>query len=1117
MSPRMLLAVLLGVLALSSHATAAEVLLPQTRVSYYASEPFELAVVGLAKGAKAAVELVPLKAEGLSPMKFEVTGDGGTVNTRIPPLALAPAVYVVRLDGKDTPVKLAIAAGVADSTMLVTQVDGVERLAKGAANFILGNAFPDAVLTPEGLPSREPRRATGLVQSYDKAIAAGYQTIIYMYWTGYVTHKPFGTRKSWAAPEEQEAMRLLSFGMGQRLRRFAPNILAVGTIDEPGLSWGKTPAGGYATGFPNWDEAAWYEARGWKFTDNPASRGDADWMKYMTVRSGIIGESQAQAKKDLRASWPEARFEADCYAVAVIMDGADAMNQLPNEAPTTHVFLDWGVGRDCTGTELYIEKSSMPTGNVAHAMNGRLMGDKMPPEVQADCYRLMMNAMLQAGLRSNWWLNWGEVPLERLAGINEPPKRYGPLLSGMTTAGHDVAVLWGWTELAMRMKDITAKEAAKKEGEQIKLMISAMPENTTVREKEVALSAYTVGGMYRQQISYTHNALARAGYPAHVIHERILPTGILKNYKTLFIVGQTFPLPPETAKALAGFVAKGGRIIADKTTTVKIDGATAMDVDLAKPARAWGALFKMSEEDAKGPKNFKTAREASYYQTNVFMDKPIKDAVPAFRAILKGRPSPQAVETDTPDLLIDRHVGGDGQVIMVLNSHQELPNIADSDRYSVWNYAPFKARFSLPGVKKASAVYAVEGVDWKKTGKVDAAAPIEGDFAPGEMKLYVVAPREPKGLAARAAIKDRRLAVGAELKGLKMPWPIEITVIGPDGKDLYHVWRATDARGEYAETFPVGGTAAPGDYVVKVASPLADLAVQAKAAFKASVPAPAPLSETVRVFDARAIADFLAAKPEVIIAIGSNDFRAAAESLAKALGGKGVKARVADEKQVFKRVRYPRVWDPECYLWKPEGAEKPPDGPVAVRLTLELAEDGRTAAKAEDGKDLGREWRKPRTLVTIGPLGYTDYSGDTENCYEGGCVLYMDERNQLRVLKGTRREVKTTPEFRARWSRPWHHLSVHYGGYQLVPELTEGYSSPDHLILLGDSKRSELVAAIQAGGLLLQVADEKYPGPGKALLAFVWSPFAVEKNAIFIGATDEAGLSAGVARLLKMK
>jgi len=121
------------------------------------------------------------------------------------------------------------------------------------------------------------------------------------------------------------------------------------------------------------------------------------------------------------------------------------------------------------------------------------------------------------------------------------------------------------------------------------------------------------------------------------------------------------------------------------------------------------------------------------------------------------------------------------------------------------------------------------------------------------------------------------------------------------------------------------------------------------------------------------------------------------------------------------------------------------------------------------------------------------------------------------VLKGTRREVKTTPEFRAKWSRPWHQLSVHYGGYQLVPELTEGYSSPDHLILLGDSKRSELVAAIQAGGLLLQVADEKYPGPGKALLAFVWSPFAVEKNAIFIGATDEAGLSAGVARLLKMK
>jgi len=45
------------------------------------------------------------------------------------------------------------------------------------------------------------------------------------------------------------------------------------------------------------------------------------------------------------------------------------------------------------------------------------------------------------------------------------------------------------------------------------------------------------------------------------------------------------------------------------------------------------------------------------------------------------------------------------------------------------------------------------------------------------------------------------------------------------------------------------------------------------------------------------------------------------------------------------------------------------------------------------------------------------------------------------------------------------------------------------------------------------VADPRYPGPGKALLAYAWSPFSLGKNAIFIGASDPAGLDAGIKRL----
>ncbi len=56
----------------------------------------------------------------------------------------------------------------------------------------------------------------------------------------------------------------------------------------------------------------------------------------------------------------------------------------------------------------------------------------------------------------------------------------------------------------------------------------------------------------------------------------------------------------------------------------------------------------------------------------------------------------------------------------------------------------------------------------------------------------------------------------------------------------------------------------------------------------------------------------------------------------------------------------------------------------------------------------------------------------------------------------------------------------------------------------------------QASELLRQIVDAKYPGPGKSLISFAWSPFALGKNVTLIGASDGLGLEAGVARLAAM-
>jgi hypothetical protein len=73
-----------------------------------------------------------------------------------------------------------------------------------------------------------------------------------------------------------------------------------------------------------------------------------------------------------------------------------------------------------------------------------------------------------------------------------------------------------------------------------------------------------------------------------------------------------------------------------------------------------------------------------------------------------------------------------------------------------------------------------------------------------------------------------------------------------------------------------------------------------------------------------------------------------------------------------------------------------------------------------------------------------------------------------------------------------------------------------HLVLVGTSETGELVRALQASELLLQVAGLRYPGHGKALLQFASSPFALGQHVIFIGASDDAGLEAGLAKLIKL-
>jgi hypothetical protein len=292
---------------------------------------------------------------------------------------------------------------------------------------------------------------------------------------------------------------------------------------------------------------------------------------------------------------------------------------------------------------------------------------------------------------------------------------------------------------------------------------------------------------------------------------------------------------------------------------------------------------------------------------------------------------------------------------------------------------------------------------------------------------------------------------------------------------------------------------------------------QATVAIAAGTVAPAMLNDAVRVFDGKTIKKFLAAKPKVVIVADSAQ-QSVAQKLIRGLAVHGVKAEVKPGSAVLTKALYPRIWNPVANYYAAGGDLKmPADAEVKTRITIVAKTDGSFSAKDESGKEWDNDWKQPLSVVTVAGDGFVDYlNQDQEFVYEPGVQLYFNKDRAMTLVKGALRTERTTEAFKAKWARPWNALSTYVGGCQLPPQLPEAYTASDHLILLGDSTSNEAVAVLQASELLPQIVDEKYPGPGKALIQFAWSPFAVERNVIYIGASDAAGTNAGADRLLEL-
>jgi hypothetical protein len=1091
---------LLACLTNLSPALAADLVLPQNRQAYFTDEPIEMAIVDTSPGQPSTLTLQPANPK-TTPITITQSGP-----FTLPPGTLAPGKYTLTLDGKPLTAPLneiTISSGVPSSTMPVSQTGNP---ATGGGNFQVSHAFNFGLYDGPDKPALNTRsqRSPGM-QAFENAVAQNTPALVYMYWTGFVTHKPFGTEKSWADSDMQSLLSQMNLHLAQRLRRYGKAVMAVGTIDEPGLAWGKTPAGGMASGFPNPDEKPWYKAQGWIWTDTIATQSDNDWANYVNLRTDILRLTNQQAKDDIKSIWPTAVFSTDLYAVHAVMDGCNPASQEINDIPATHVFFDWMGGPLGVPGQLYLEKATRPTDKIAHAMNGQLDGIRGP---QRHLYHTLLNAMLQSGLASNWWLNMALMSQEDLALVNGPVARLGPLFQEMSPSDHDVAVLYSFREMAMRQKEMARIESANTTGQQPSLLLPLPDENLAANKTaSIKSNAYEVGGVYGMQLLGTHQALRRAGYPAHFVQDSALDR-LLPNYNTLVITGQTFPLEPKAQAAIAAFAARGGKIVIDKSTTVPFPNAITHNARLgAQDLRLF--QYEAQQKASQG----KTPLEISKYQTNLhgpYGDSLFRQAVHPILVAMKQTKARRILAPDNTDLSVERHVAGQGALIMVLNGHEALSPL-NENQYAKYNPAPLQTAFALQNIPAGSAVYVIQGLDWSNVSRVEnPSLPISASFEPGEMKLYLIAPKPAEKLITTTSATTSSITIQSQLVGPKMPWPITVTVLTPDGAELYKLSRATSASGLYTESLPLGSNAPAGQYTVKVQSFVGPLDSSAQITFTPTAFQPTAITANARTLDAAAITQTLSSKDPITLAFTPAQ-KDQAQALTARLKQKGVNitAKPLDQ-NLWQKRRYPIVINPYIASYSP-GAQTPLPPELKVEKTLTITID-------KDGTPCPADWRTPGSLVTItGDNPLLDWRDqDLEVLYHPGVQFYVQKNRSLLVVSGTKKELQTTPDLREKLRLPWTAMSRYVGQFQYPPELPTAYQCDTHLILLGTAKESPLHAALLASEILTLNVDDQYPGPGRAILQHAWSPFKLGKNVILLSSSDAAGLSAAADALIQL-
>lgn len=863
-----------------------------------------------------------------------------------------------------------------------------------------GNLFPDP-LTPSIYES-----------GVNRLISLGLRGFVWQgLWSGYVLHQPFEAGTSFLDPGiESIAMQRAELG-AQQARRFLYTIASLGGMDEPGLNYGIVPKGTFAgEAFSLYPDSflrqAYNKISSHQLPPDPRELPDSDWLSWMRWRANIMGEFFRKAKEHIKKISPSLPWGQDIYASFAINDGTNPFSQRYNDVPTTHSFMFWrGVCEQSWNFAL--ERVGVRDKRFHFASNTTYFTPNEPDEELLA--EMVTNYGVMEGVGMLWHLNFRDA--KNLKHSFERLRVWGDFILSTIPARHPIAVLYSFTESAMRLK-----EAGEIPNDEI----------------------YHIPRSYALECFALYQAIRRAGFPADIVHEWEVEEGGLKGRKILWMIGIRHPLSQRFQQELSNFINQGGKVFADSTTTWLPPQFPISKINIETSSY----VQKIEEIERKGQELMKEGNytEASKLMRQELSDELLDRYVEILRPLLHSTLGKSEIEIIAKGIIPGKWTGGQGNFYLLLNDAQRAPRSeirqVEGKEVAVYPASDWEenigVELSLNDISKGMGVYIVEGKDWSKTRilSVSKGEKFRLNFEPTEMKIIAVLPSKIKKLEMKCQLlrKDGRTirieagCLDENGKRISAPLPLEVKIKEPSGKTR-KLYRALNSEGIYRESLPIGTNAPPGKWEIEIR----ELFSKQTGKILLDIPASPPLQlrplPDVLVNDEGAIKSLLRSGKKLTIVIGeraSAEEKEIADMTTKALKRKGIKVELKEENLVWRKGKYPKVFP-----------------------ALEKR---------------GDKWSD----------------------------LKIEEREGRR--------------------HPWQRLKVWAGENGYPPTLPDAFEVNADLILIGTDGSSKLIQALQRASILPYVANDYFPGRGRGLLEYAWSPFALGRDVILVTGSDPLGV-----------